>query len=173
MTPTTPILELQTMLALLSHIHRDIPHITPNGIFGEDTLEAVMLCQKLAGLPVTGDVDQTTWDAISQAHRAARMQLAPPRPVSLLPHHGKDIHPGQSTPLLLPIQGMLLALSPLFSPLRAVAPSGHLDEDTAHNLRWLQNRGSRTETGTLDRETWEDLSRLYETFITRQPDHQP
>lgn len=169
----TPVRNLQTMLAFLSYVHREIPLLRPDGIFGEDTLETVMIFQRWAGLPVTGEVDQVTWEAIVDAHQEAQRQLGPPRSVSLLPHHGNDIFPGQSTPLLYPIQGMFLALADVFYSLRVVAPTGLLDEDTAHNIRWLQNRGTREETGILDRDTWEDLSRLYETFITRHPGNQP
>lgn len=165
--------DLQTLLTAISQVYREIPRLKPDGIFGEETLEAVMRFQRQADLPVTGEVDQTTWGTIVRTHEDVRKQLAPPRLVSLLPHHGSDILPGQFTPLLYPIQGMFLALSQVFGPVREVPVSGHLDEDTAHNLRWLQSRGLREETGVLDKDTWEDLSRLYETFITRHPDHQP
>ncbi len=165
--------DLQRMLTAISHLHQEIPRLQPDGQFGENTLEAVMIFQRQAGLPVTGEVDQATWEAIVQTHADVQNQLAPPRPVSLLPHHGRDILPGQSTPLLYPIQGMFLALSAFFGPVREVPVSGHLDKDTAHNLRWIQSRGSREETGILDKDTWEDLSRLYETFVTRHPDNQP
>lgn len=165
--------DLQTMLTAISHVQREIPRLRANGQFGEDTLEAVMIFQRQADIPVTGEVDQHTWDAIVQTHKDVQRQLAPPRSVSLLPHHGADILPGQFTPLLYPIQGMFLALAQVFDPVRGTPVTGHLDEDTAHNLRWLQSKGPREETGILDKETWEDLSRLYETFITRHPDHQP
>ena len=165
--------DLQRMLTAISHVHRESPRLQQDGRFGEKTLEAVMRFQRTTGLPVTGEVDQSTWEAVCQAHRDAQKHLAPPRSISLLPHHGQDIHPGQSTPLLFPVQGMFLALSAIFGPVRPGEVSGWLDEDTAHNLRWLQNRGNRSETGILDKDTWEDLSRLYETFITRHPDNQP
>ena len=165
--------DLQTMLTAISHVYREIPRLQPDGQFGEDTLEAVMIFQRQADLPVTGEVDQVTWESIVQTHTDIQKQLAPPRSVSLLPHHGADLLPGQSSPLLYPIQGMFLALSYMFDPIRKVPVSGHLDEDTAHNIRWVQSKGPREETGILDKETWEDLSRLYETFITRNPEHQP
>ncbi|MBR5534885.1 MAG: peptidoglycan-binding protein [Ruminiclostridium sp.] len=170
---STPIRDLQTMLSAISQVHREIPRLWPDGQFGEDTLEAVMVFQRQAGLPVTGEVDQITWEAIVQTHEEVQRQLAPPRPVSLLPHHGSDILPGQSTPLLYPIQGMFLALSLVFDPVRGGAVTGHLDENTAHNIRWVQSKGAREETGILDKDTWEDISRLYETFIARTPEHQP
>ena len=168
-----PIQELQTMLTAISHVHREIPRLQADGQFGENTLEAVMIFQRQTDLPVTGEVDQATWDAIVQTHEDAQKHLAPPRSVSLLPHHSSDILPGQFTPLLYPIQGMFLALAQVFGPVRPASVSGHLDEDTAHNLRWLQSKGQREETGMLDKDTWEDLSRLYETFITHHPDNQP
>lgn len=165
----TPVRDLQEMLRLISHVRQELPLLSPDGTFGESTLEAVMQFQRLMGLPVTGQVDQTTWDAIFDEHHRVHRQLSPPRSASLFPHHGDPIYPGQSSPLLYPIQGMFFALAPVFAPVQAIPVTGILDSGTASNLRWVQRSGHRQETGALDRETWELLSRIYETFVTRQP----
>lgn len=169
LTGGTPVRRLQEMLRTLTHVHREIPFLIPNGIFGEGTLEGVMVFQRIMGLPVTGTVDQTTWDAISEEYDRVEHQLSAPRAVSLLPHNPAVIRPGQSSPLLYPIQGMLLVLSDVFASVRAVQPSGTLDSGTAGNLRWIQRSGHLEETGALDRETWDLLARVYETFVVRQP----
>ncbi len=165
----TPVRRLQEMLRTLAHVHREIPFLLPDGRFGEATLEGVMVCQRLMGLPVTGTVDQSTWDAITEEYERVRQQLSAPRAARLFPHGPTAIQPGQTSPLLYPIQGMLLALSDVFATVRAVLPSGTLDPETADNLRWLQRCGRQEETGALDRETWALLSRVYETFVARQP----
>ena len=43
-----------------------LPH--PDGVFGEVTLEAVMRFQQSSGMPITGRVDNGTWDAIATAY---------------------------------------------------------------------------------------------------------
>ena len=63
-----PIRSLQYMLNQLA-IHNDIlTRLAVDGIFGERTLEAVMVFQRENGLPVTGVVDLTTWNAIRDAY---------------------------------------------------------------------------------------------------------
>ena len=55
---------LQYMLRVLSAYIRQIPPLTVDGIFGENTRNAVLAAQRYFGLPETGVVDETTWDEI-------------------------------------------------------------------------------------------------------------
>ena len=84
-----PVRSLQTMLRTISFAYPFLPRLTPDGIFGERTLEAVMLFQR---------------------------EFFPPA--------------------------------------------------TEHNIKWIQHLNHRPETGTLDQESWNTLSRLYTMFVT-------
>ncbi len=55
---------LQYMLAVLAEYISEIPSVTVDGIFGPDTAAAVRAAQRWFDLPVTGAVDQVTWDEI-------------------------------------------------------------------------------------------------------------
>ena len=55
---------LQYMLSVLSAYIPEIPPLTIDGIFGEDTRNAVLAAQRRFGLPQTGVVDAATWDEI-------------------------------------------------------------------------------------------------------------
>ena len=55
---------LQYMLRVLSAYIRQIPPLTVDGIFGENTRNAVLAAQRYFGLPETGVVNETTWDEI-------------------------------------------------------------------------------------------------------------
>ncbi len=167
----TPVRRVQELLRTLSYADRAIPFLVPDGIFGEPTLEGVMVFQRRMGLPVTGSVDQATWEALLAEALRVDHALAPPPPARLYHPRLADLPPDQASPLLYPIQGMLLALAEVFDPLQGVSPSGILDRETRENLRWLQNRCQQPETGQLDRQTWELLARLYTTFIVRPPRH--
>jgi len=164
-----PIYELQTMLRTLAAVNWSLPYLAPDGVFGETTLEAVMTFQKEAGLPVTGVVDQTTWEAISRAYEDARRRLDPPRGTDLFPFPSECVEPGQATPMLLPIQAMFCALARFLAGVRDAPPCGRLDDATEENLRWLQARGGLPVTGRLDCGTYRLLSRVYETFVARSP----
>lgn len=55
---------LQYMLSVLSEYISEIPSVSVDGIFGPATAAAVRAAQRWFGLPVTGAVDQLTWDEI-------------------------------------------------------------------------------------------------------------
>ena len=75
-----PVRSLQTMLRTISFAYPFLPRLTPDGIFGERTLEAVMLFQREFFPPVTGQVNQATWDAIVSLYHQVVSRLTP------LPH---------------------------------------------------------------------------------------
>ncbi len=60
--------QLQEKLTILSRAYNEIPLITEEGLFGEETKNAVMAFQKIFDLPVTGIVDAPTWYKISQMY---------------------------------------------------------------------------------------------------------
>lgn len=55
---------LQYMLSVISEFIDEVPPLKVDGIFGQETRQAVLGFQRYAGLPQTGTVGATTWDAI-------------------------------------------------------------------------------------------------------------
>lgn len=160
-----PVRSLQEMLRALSAVHGDIPALVPTGRFGPYTLEAVMVFQREARLPVTGRVDLATWNALAGEYVQVSRRLPPTETGTLFPCEGAEILPGQTTPLLYPIQGMFCGLSGVLSDFVHSPPTGKCDERTVRNTRTLQRCGGLEETGRFDWEAWQSLSRLYETFV--------
>ena len=60
-----PIRSLQTMLRVISEYNGSVPTLIPDGIYGNETRDAVIAFQRNNGLPVTGITDQQTWEKIS------------------------------------------------------------------------------------------------------------
>ena len=56
--------QLQYMLTVAAEFLPQVPSIAVDGIFGPNTRDAVYAFQRFAGLPITGTVDDATWDAI-------------------------------------------------------------------------------------------------------------
>lgn len=166
--PTAPVVSLQRMLNALAAQLPDLPRLAQDGVFGEDTMEAVMVFQKSQGLPVTGSVDGDTWEALTKAYLSVMQPSPPPQPVCLYAHiAGWSVSPGEFSLLLFPIQGMFSALAERLDGVQAAAPSGWLDQATAENMRWLQRCSSCEECGSFNRDTWNYLRRVYETFVVR------
>lgn len=60
--------QLQEQLAAISSVYTAIPDISPDGIYGPATAEAVRKFQSIFGLPQTGVVDFATWYKISHIY---------------------------------------------------------------------------------------------------------
>ena len=90
-----PVWGLQYMLSRLAEKHPFLPRLTPDGVFGEKTLEAVMLFQRELLRPVTGVVDRRTWDEISRAWSRLEREQADPRALRAFPGEGCQVAPGQ------------------------------------------------------------------------------
>ena len=157
---------LQTMLRELSFVYPVLPRLTPDGIFGERTLEAVMLFQREFFPPVTGQVDQATWDAIAALYRQAKTRLNGPIPCRGYPNCDFTVQPGQDSVHLYLVQSMFRALARLLDGIQSGVVSGYNDAATEHNIRWIQRLDNRPETGILDQDSWNTISRLYTLFVT-------
>ena len=58
------------MLAVLAEFLPEIPDVTQTGVYDAQTQSAVSAFQSYAGLPVTGSVDEPTWNAIYSQYTA-------------------------------------------------------------------------------------------------------
>ena len=66
----TPIRTIQEQLSAIRRTYSNIPSLAIDGIYGEGTAAAVSKFQSIFGLPVTGEVDYSTWYKISQLYVA-------------------------------------------------------------------------------------------------------
>ena len=66
----TPVRTIQEQLSAIRRTYSNIPSLAIDGIYGEDTAAAVCRFQSIFDLPVTGEVDYSTWYKISQLYVA-------------------------------------------------------------------------------------------------------
>ena len=66
----TPVSTIQEQLSAIRRTYSNIPPLAIDGIYGEDTAAAVSRFQSIFDLPVTGEVDYSTWYKISQLYVA-------------------------------------------------------------------------------------------------------
>lgn len=162
-----PVWDLQQMLLTISQEYPQIPPVIPDGRFGERTLEAVMVFQRDFGLPVTGVVDNATWDAITRAYRGTMERIGPPIELRVMPDGWYIIQPGEYQEQVAVIQAMFNSLARVLAGFQAVTGDGVNRGATLENVRYLQTRYGAEPTGIIDRPTWSFLARLYHLFITR------
>lgn len=168
-----PVSSLQYMLSQLSRTYQFLPQLVVDGVFGERTLEAVMRFQREAGLPVTGTVDQATWDAIRNCWLEQRARESYSRAARVFPSEGIQVHEGNTKEYMIVPQTMFNVLSRHFEGIVPCEADGTHGPVSAENVRWLQRAAGLPETGCMDQATWDALSHLYEIFVVRDLECQP
>ncbi|MCI9156076.1 MAG: peptidoglycan-binding protein [Lawsonibacter sp.] len=168
-----PVSSLQYMLRQLSATYQFLPQLVVDGVFGERTLEAVMRFQRETGLPVTGIVDQATWNAIRDAWLAQQARTSYSRAIRIFPSEGIQVHEGETKEYLIVPQTMFDILAKQFEGITTCEADGCNGPVSAGNIRWLQKAAGLPETGCLDTATWDALSHLYEIFVVQDTDCQP
>lgn len=156
-----PIRSLQTMLSVISKYDESLPYIVPDGIYGQNTFTAVTTFQRRNGLPVTGVVNQQTWDTIAQQHQQALVFVSQGQPVSILVDPAVVWELGDQDAMILLAQSMLLHMSGKYNNIAVPPQNSILDAQTQDSLRSFQRLAGLEETGDLDRLTWKYLSLSY------------
>lgn len=157
-----PIRSLQTMLRTLARVDGRLPSVVPDGIYGADTEKAVRAFQQRAGLPVTGQTDNRTWNAIAAAYAAQSPQVLPATPLRIRWTPGQVILENSRNTHLFLMQSMLLALRRYYGNAPALEVTGVHDANSVAAIRWLQARAALPQTGQIDQTTWAYLAGLYE-----------
>ena len=62
---------VQFMLKLLGDIYDGIEGKEPEGVYSESTAADIREFQRVHGLPVTGDIDKATWNALADSYNRA------------------------------------------------------------------------------------------------------
>lgn len=168
-----PVKSLQYKLGQLSKVYKFLPQLAADGVYGERTLEAVMLFQKEAGLPVTGTVDQATWDAIRNCWLEQRARTSYSRATRIFPSEGIQVKEGETKEYLIVPQTMFNILAKQFEGITPCEADGCNGPASAGNIRWIQKAAGLPQTGCMDTATWDALSHLYEIFVVQDPDCQP
>ena len=161
-----PVLSLQEMLRTISFQYPILPRLIPDGVFGEQTLEAVMVFQREFFQPVTGRVDNAVWDAVVRVYRQVLISLSIPGGVAY-PWRSHVIRPGQSSVHLYPIQSMLQALSRNLKNIEPTPLTGVHEGAGVRNVRRIQALQQLGQNGVVDSQIMQTLLRLYSLFVTR------
>ena len=141
-------------------------------------MQAVSAFQRQNGLPVTGIVNQSVWDAIVAAYEPARIRVDKAESIEIIMDAGEVYVLGDTSPYIYLLQSMLTQLSKDHTTITAPNHSGILDESTAEALSAFQKLSSLPETGSLDKITWKHVVRQFtlnahhETVRQRREDTQ-
>ena len=163
-----PIESLQTMLQQLSYGYKALPFLVPDGRFGEETLEAVMIFQREFGLPVTGLVDGDTWDEIVRRYDGWMLERTNPQPLRAFPVRPFQLEIGDRDDTAVLVQTLFGILSGVVDGITDGKRDGLHTKESVDNTIWLQKVSGLPADGVVDKTTWNRLARLYDVLIVRR-----
>lgn len=158
--------DLQKMLRDLSKVYEFMPLVPLDGIFGDETLEAVMIYQREFCPPITGIVNQEVWESIRNEQVKQEEKLAKPRVLRAFPEGKDGLDFGDEESEIALFQTMFSLLGRDLVEIQEESPTGLFTETLRKNVIWLQSISGLPTTGTLNRATWDRLARLYEIYVT-------
>lgn len=162
-----PVRSLQYMLDQLAIHNPKLVRLAVDGVFGERTLEAVMIFQREYHEPVNGVVNLDTWDAIQKAYFRVELLYGAPPPLNVLPDGGYTADEGMESEPMLIVQAMFVSLSKKMTNFQPCKMNSCNSGETHDNIRVIQGLAGLPVTGVMDRATWSFLVQLYQALITR------
>ncbi len=144
--------EMQRYLHRISQTDDRINTTIPNGVFDERTRQAVQSFQAIYGLPVTGEIDPVTWDAIVRVY--SQLAVTMPTMIDVFPDSSYIITPQSNTVLVEFLQVMLRFLSQLYPGTESCDITGVYDAKTIACVKRAQDLFLLEPTGFVDMNTW-------------------
>ncbi len=159
--PGEPVRNLQYFLRTISYYYNTVPAVIPDGIFSDQTREAVMGFQKTFKISVTGIVDFVTWNRIIAVYNEVyEYEEACSRPMAF-PATDFSITLGDSPMCIYIIQAMLRFISMYFANFTEFNISGMHDAKSVDLVKQLQKLFNVEQNGVIDKKTFDMISALY------------
>ncbi len=169
--------DIQYMLSFLAQYEESLPKITPDGIYGRLTGDAVAAFRRQYELPAGREMDEEAYLVLYNAYAGILDSL----PLDLFT---KGTRPYPGAPLVMGSEGeAVLALQQYLNALREGAPSlpalpedGRFGEETAEAVREYQRLSGLPVTGAVTLPVWESITEAYENLRAGRhlnPDQHP
>lgn len=156
---------LQYYLCFLSYFNLKLPYVAVDGIFGDETRDAVLAFQSLYGLDVDGIVGIDTWDMIQNAYAGVLTSLPDEyRSYSSLLYPGYIITTGANGKVVEQLQTYLKTIAANNPSIPDVTVDGYYGEETKKAVLAVQKLEGIEQNGQVGVLTWNAIVNLYNQF---------
>lgn len=156
---------LQYYLCFLSYFNLKLPYVAVDGIFSDETRDAVLAFQSLYGLDVDGLVGIDTWDMIQNAYAGVLTSLPDEyRSYSSLLYPGYIITTGASGKVVEQLQTYLKTIAANNPSIPDVTVDGYYGEETKKAVLAVQKLEGIEQNGQVGVLTWNAIVNLYNQF---------
>jgi peptidoglycan hydrolase-like protein with peptidoglycan-binding domain len=153
---------VQYYLRVISDFNPKIPEVTPNGVFDEQTKNAVLAFQREYGLPATGEVDEETWNKLSSVYlgliNSAESSGAG---IAAEVFPGTLLNLGSSGEDVEILQTYLNTVAQVYTEIPTINVSGTFDAATENAVIIFQRIFGIPQSGVVGPITWEILAEKY------------
>ena len=153
---------VQYFLNVLSAYYNSIPSVDISGVLNTQTRTALMEFQKTFNLPITGLVDEQTWNTMFNAVSGILETLSPSAialPALLWP--GITYRVGSEGPGVYLLQQYLSYIASVLEGITPTDPDGIFGPQTELAVRTFQEFFGIDVTGVVDRYTWDRIVLIY------------
>lgn len=152
----------QYFINVLSAYYESIPAVDINGMLTPQTVTALTEFQKTFSLPVTGEIDNDTWNNMYTAVQGILSSL-PPAAIALpaLLYLNETYSEGSEGPGVYIMQQFLNYISALIPNIPSVYPDGIFGPETAMTVKEFQRQNGLEPDGIIDEETWNKIVEVY------------
>ena len=161
--------DVKSMQIFLNRISRNYPAIPKipqtDGIFDTSTVEAVRVFQEVFDLDVTGVINEATWYRIiniyTSVKRLAELNSEGIAIEEVTPLYMEDLSIGMQGNEVKQLQYLLAVIGAYYEAVQPVEITGYFGEETEKSLKSFQRVFGIPQTGSLDRQTRNDIYRAY------------
>lgn len=153
---------VQYFLNVLSAYYKSIPGVDINGMLDNETRNAITEFQKTFSLPVSGVIDDETWDVMYNNIQGILGILAPSSiflPALLYPQ--VIYKEGMVDPGIYIIQQFLMFISGVIDGIPSVIPNGIFGPETTESVIAFQKIYELDPDGIINEETWNKIVEVY------------
>ena len=156
---------VQYYLQFLSFFNLKLPYVAMDGIFGQETYDAVLTFQSLYGLDVDGIVGRNTWDMIQDAYVGVLNSLPDEySSYSSLLYPGYIIPTGASGKVVEQLQTFLKTIADNNSAVPQVTVDGYYGNQTKNAVLAIQKLQGLEQNGQVGVLTWNAIVNLYNQY---------
>ena len=155
------VFEVQSYLRNIGRLDSDISRVVPDGIFAEETTAAVKSFQKKYSLAETGIVNFETWENIKNKNSEAVFTASEPIQIVHITNADLPLVKGMDNTLVYILHLMLNNVAERYDNFTPLPLQSIFDYSTEREVKRWQRVISHTESGQVDKTTWNYLAEFY------------
>lgn len=160
-----PVTTIQYYLSIIAYFNGALEPVPRTAYYGGETVAAVERFQKFYGLPVTGIVDNDTWNTISRIYTETVASLPEGyQGTNARLYPGYFLTEGMRNESVRDLQSYLTLISQTIPEIPQVSVTGYFGEQTENAVREFQRLFSLPVSGAVGPATWSAIANQYDFF---------